>query len=224
METYERYQALLLLLRKTFSGNNSARLAELIDKDASYVRRLFYPRSKAGAKGIGPDLQAVCIRAFNLPRGFWEMSEDEAAAAIGVQTDGPAPARNLSDAARARPKRLSSEYVAAYVEDVGQLVGELAQSLNVEQRSVLRTLLRVMLSDAEGLQKLDFRQLLPLLSDNYRAPAAALPLEPYERRLDIQKHLDTIPRESDAEGKNHGTDSDAGAFEEGRPARRSGKA
>lgn len=79
METYERLQALLQLLRQNYCGNNSADMARQIDKDASYVRRLFYPKDKPGAKGIGPDLQAVCSQAFDLPRGFWEMTATEAA-------------------------------------------------------------------------------------------------------------------------------------------------
>ncbi|CAN7593909.1 hypothetical protein LJR039_004335 [Pseudorhodoferax sp. LjRoot39] len=220
MENYERYQALLLLLREVYCAGNSTRLAEQINKDATYVRRLFYARDKNGAKGIGPDIQAACTRAFSLPRGFWEMTRDEARAAIGADDDGPAPLRHIALPAT----DLSSEYVAAYVEDVGQLMGELASKLDTEQKTVLRTLLRVMFSDPDGLRKLDLRQFLPLLSDNSRPAPGRMTPEPYERRLNVQKHLDTIPRESDAEGKNHGTGSDAGTFEEGRPARRSGEA
>ncbi|WP_156473288.1 hypothetical protein [Pseudorhodoferax sp. Leaf265] len=220
MENYERFQALLLLLRQVYCAGNSTRLADQINKDATYVRRLFYPRDKKGAKGIGPDIQAACVRAFGLPRGFWEMEETEARLAIGAESTGPVPLRHITQ----QPPALSSEYVAAYVEDVGQLVGELASSLNAEQATVLRTLLRVMFSDPDVLRKLDLRQFLPLLSDNSMPIAGRLTPEPYETRLDIQKHLDTIPRELHDEGQTHGTSAGAGAVEEGRSARRSGKA
>lgn len=58
--------------------DNAAELARTIGKDASYVNRLLWDEEKKGAKGIGPEIMAACQKAFNLPRGFWEMDMEEA--------------------------------------------------------------------------------------------------------------------------------------------------
>ena len=165
MENYERHQALLLLLREVYSGGNSTRLAEQINKDATYVRRLFYPRDKAGAKGIGPDFQAACTRAFGLPRGFWEMGPDEAADALqGREVAQQSGAPETSEG-RSTPQ-VSSESFPQYVRDVSISVEGFAQLLNDHQRAALRNTLKVMLSDRLNFVNLDLNHLLPLLSDN----------------------------------------------------------
>lgn len=77
MEKTERWRQLLVKICTHYCDGNKAALARKIDKDASYVNRLFYPAGKAGAKGVGPDIQEACRLAFNLPQGFWDMHPDE---------------------------------------------------------------------------------------------------------------------------------------------------
>ncbi|QIL73368.1 S24 family peptidase [Diaphorobacter sp. HDW4B] len=77
MDDYERQQALLAKIRTRFCGGVASRLAAAIGKDPSYVNRLFYPREKKGAKGIGPEIQLATKNVFDLPRGFWDMHPDE---------------------------------------------------------------------------------------------------------------------------------------------------
>lgn len=72
MPSYTDHQLLLMQLRRDFCGDNSAELARRIDKNESYVHRLFYPVGKKGAKGIGLEIMQACTKAFNLPPGFWE--------------------------------------------------------------------------------------------------------------------------------------------------------
>jgi len=67
-----KLQALLKQVRKDHCHGNSTELARLIGKDASYVHRLFYPRDKKGAKGIGLEIMNACTEAFKLPPGYWD--------------------------------------------------------------------------------------------------------------------------------------------------------
>ncbi|MDR6521794.1 hypothetical protein J2789_004484 [Variovorax paradoxus] len=87
MENYERLQALLAFLRKHYCGGNAAELARRIGQSDSYVNRLFYAQGKNGAKGIGPKIMQACTEAFDLPRGFWEMTPEEAT----IELAGGAP-------------------------------------------------------------------------------------------------------------------------------------
>lgn len=66
------HQLLLMELRDTFCEKNSAALARELNKDATYVNRLFYPKGKAGAKGIGLAIMKAANLAFFLPPGFWD--------------------------------------------------------------------------------------------------------------------------------------------------------
>lgn len=84
MDKKRHLQDLLGLLRAHYCGGNAAELGRRIDKDGSYVGRLFYAPEKAGAKGIGPEIMDQATKAFSLPRGFWEMSVEEARVAIGA--------------------------------------------------------------------------------------------------------------------------------------------
>lgn len=71
--TYRRYQLLLEQIRDELCGRNAAELArQLGNKNASYVNRLFYPRGKAGAKGIGSAVIVATKGAFALPDGYWD--------------------------------------------------------------------------------------------------------------------------------------------------------
>jgi len=82
MDQHTRLQQLLTIVCSEFTQGNRAAMARAIGKDASYVNRLFYPQDKKGAKGIGQELMEATRTAFDLPRGFWEMTPNEAAAAL----------------------------------------------------------------------------------------------------------------------------------------------
>lgn len=72
METYDRAQELLKAIRDEQCKGNAAELARRIDKDKTYVNRLFYPIGKKARKGIGPEIMKACTKAFGLPPGYWE--------------------------------------------------------------------------------------------------------------------------------------------------------
>jgi SOS-response transcriptional repressor LexA len=76
-----RLQLLLGKIRDERCAGNSAALARAIDKDGSYVARLFYPEGKAGRKGIGLEIMQACSKAFSLAPGFWDMEPDQASTA-----------------------------------------------------------------------------------------------------------------------------------------------
>ena len=99
MDKYDRLQALMLGIKKRYCGDKAAELARKLEKDASYVNRLFYPRGKKGAKGIGPDIMERASEVFALPRGFWEMLPEEAFGNDGAQEDEQGP--SLGEAIRA---------------------------------------------------------------------------------------------------------------------------
>lgn len=82
MDHQTRLQQLLTIVCTEFTHGNRAAMARAIGKDASYVNRLFYPQDKKGAKGIGQELMEATRIAFDLPRGFWEMTPTEASAAL----------------------------------------------------------------------------------------------------------------------------------------------
>ena len=74
MSEYSHHQLLLMRLRDDRCHGKAADLARMIDKDASYISRLFYPAGKKGAKGIGLEIMQACTKAFKLSPGFWEES------------------------------------------------------------------------------------------------------------------------------------------------------
>lgn len=82
MDKKLRLQALLALLREHFCNGNGAELGRRIDTDGTYINRLFYEPGKPGGKNVGPDIMEKASKAFNLPRGYWEMTITEAEAAI----------------------------------------------------------------------------------------------------------------------------------------------
>lgn len=78
MTTHTYTQERLVFLRDTYCDKNAAELARRINKDPSYVGRLFYPPNKRGHKGIGLEIMSACNQAFNLPPGFWDQGGDTA--------------------------------------------------------------------------------------------------------------------------------------------------
>lgn len=103
MDKKRHLQDLLGLLRAHYCGGNAAELGRRIDTDGTYINRLFYPPGKPGGKGIGPDIMDKASRAFDLPRGFWEMSLDEASAAIAAKPVLEQPAAHPKQPALRRP-------------------------------------------------------------------------------------------------------------------------
>jgi hypothetical protein len=81
-EGLTREQLLLVSIRDKRCSGNMAELGRRIKKDPSYVARLFYPSTKPGAKGVGLEIMKACNSAFALPLGFWEMTPEEADAAL----------------------------------------------------------------------------------------------------------------------------------------------
>lgn len=76
MPDYTAHQKLLMRLRDERCGGNAAELARKIEKDATYVHRLFYPSGKKGGKGVGLEIMQACTKAFKLPPGYWEGIEE----------------------------------------------------------------------------------------------------------------------------------------------------
>jgi len=85
MEKTEQWRLLLIGIRDRLCGGNQAKLSRSIKTDASYVNRLFYPEGKPGAKRIGLEIIDACNKAFNLPRGFWDMEPNEAFSPDGTE-------------------------------------------------------------------------------------------------------------------------------------------
>lgn len=72
MSDYAAHQLLLMKIRDTHCNGSAAELARRIEKDESYVHRLFYPIGKKGRKGIGLEIMRACTAVFKLPAGYWE--------------------------------------------------------------------------------------------------------------------------------------------------------
>lgn len=89
---FTREQVLLKKIRDEFCGGVSAKLAEDIGKDATYVNRLFYPIGKKGRKGIGLEVMRAVSEKFSLPPGFWEGADTTGAPAKkGDVFEAPTP-------------------------------------------------------------------------------------------------------------------------------------
>lgn len=73
-EELTKHQRLLVEIRDKLCGGNAAQLARQLNKDPTYVNRLFYPEGKPGRKGIGLEIMTAANRAFFLPVGFWDMN------------------------------------------------------------------------------------------------------------------------------------------------------
>lgn len=63
-------------LRDEQCKGNAAELARRIEKNATYVHRLFYPIGKKGGKGVGLEIMQACTKAFKLSPGYWDGGEN----------------------------------------------------------------------------------------------------------------------------------------------------
>ena len=77
MDKYEIRRQKLIMLRDSKCGGVNAALAKAIDRDETYVNRLFYPTDKAGRKRLGDKLISVLIEKFNLPIGWFDIKDDQ---------------------------------------------------------------------------------------------------------------------------------------------------
>jgi hypothetical protein len=77
---FTREQELLKQVRDTYCGGVNARLAAALDKNPTYVNRLFYPAGKDGRKGIGLEIMRAASKKFHLPPGYWEGADTTLAA------------------------------------------------------------------------------------------------------------------------------------------------
>lgn len=87
MPEFTPQQLLLMHIRKTYCAGVTADLARAIEKDGTYVARLFYPVGKKGGKGIGLEIMKACTAKFGLKAGFWESDPDH----LNSQSEAPAP-------------------------------------------------------------------------------------------------------------------------------------
>ena len=107
MPEHTPLQLRLMRIRDERCGGNASELARRIQKDPTYINRLFYPADKAGAKGIGLEIMDACKEAFGLPAGYWD----------GVEADGAAEPRymltgvELGTAIRAAAKKKGVKFV-----------------------------------------------------------------------------------------------------------------
>lgn len=75
MLEYTNHQLLLMKIKDELCGGNAAELARKLERDESYVNRLFYPKGKSGGKGVGLKIMEAANKAFagQLPLGYWDM-------------------------------------------------------------------------------------------------------------------------------------------------------
>lgn len=95
MDDYERRQALMAKLRDRRCKGNGAELARKLGRSNEYVNKIFYPRTKAQAKGIGQAIMDAARKAFDLPPGFWDMLPDDVLLEDDPTPPGAAPRRNV---------------------------------------------------------------------------------------------------------------------------------
>lgn len=81
-DKYERRQDKLRDLRDAQCGGSNAELARRLDRDPSYISRLFYSTSKKGYKRIGDDMIDVIETAFNLQRGSFDLDSPPVPSAL----------------------------------------------------------------------------------------------------------------------------------------------
>jgi len=77
MDKYEKRRLRLMELRDTKCVGVNAVLARKIERDPSYVNRMFYPEGKNGKKRIADDLIEAIEVAFKLPRGWLDFDSNK---------------------------------------------------------------------------------------------------------------------------------------------------
>ncbi len=77
MDKYENRRQRLLKLRDEKCGGKAVTLAKKIEREPSYVSRMFYEEGKTGKKRIADNMVEVIENAFNLPRGWMDVIQDE---------------------------------------------------------------------------------------------------------------------------------------------------
>lgn len=129
MSEYTREQRLLMRIRDDHCGGKTATLAKRIDRDYSYVHRLFYPVGKKGGKGIGLEIMKTCSAVFKLEPGYWDDTTENqypvATATVAIASE-PAPVRKLE------PKQ------SIWIQEAIDLL----QSMNESQKAAAVVLLR----------------------------------------------------------------------------------
>lgn len=142
------HQLLLMELRDTFCDKNSAALARELNKDATYVNRLFYPKGKAGAKGIGLAIMKAANMAFFLPPGFWDreppgLNEREIERIKGFRRkryDQAGPLHHPPQASEPRPDDMQAIVGEAELQDIYAQLSERGRfALTQAARAVLAT-------------------------------------------------------------------------------------
>ncbi|SFK75041.1 hypothetical protein SAMN05216302_101457 [Nitrosomonas aestuarii] len=76
MDKYEKRRLNLIKLRDERCGGVNAEIARRIDRDQSYVNRMFYPEGKSQKKRIGDDIKEAIEKAFKLPVGWLDSAGD----------------------------------------------------------------------------------------------------------------------------------------------------
>ena len=137
METYQRLQALLQQILVRFCDGNKAELARRLQKDASYINRLFYPPTKAGAKGIGQEIMEATKKAFPLPVGFWDMDASDVFTGTPGD-DRPAPRSKIEHSPH----------------DLIMRLGELMRPLSKTRREAIKPLLIELASTPENAEEM----------------------------------------------------------------------
>jgi hypothetical protein len=110
MDNSERWQGLLIWLRDTKCNGVGAALAKRINKDSTYVNRLFYPSGKKGRKSVGLEIMNACSEAFELDAGFWSMSIEDLRSSEGASAS---LSQQSGDLAARRERRKPLELVEA---------------------------------------------------------------------------------------------------------------
>lgn len=85
MDKYEIRRLRLIELRDKKCRGINAELARRIDKDSSYVDRLFYPKGKGGKKNIGDKTLEAIYKGFpELPFGWMDGYDESNSVTIPI--------------------------------------------------------------------------------------------------------------------------------------------
>lgn len=76
MDKFERRRIRLLELIQSMSDGKIVAFAEKIGREQSYVSRMLYPKGKQNKKNIGEDMVAHIEETLNLPKGWFDRSDE----------------------------------------------------------------------------------------------------------------------------------------------------